>query len=226
MPAGHFRRLLLARTEILGGLAEGAAALCSGESISAAEICALAHDEAQRCESDHETWWFEAADAGKSIELPESEVAAGVRCYACGGTHYNVDCPSETTPSASAAALASYLRGSRTLASASAVIFELAFAHRTLLSAGLNGGRAFSGCLAANAAALERLSDACERALDALPPVEIAGLGDEASIARSLLFACVDSLANEAGLQENREGSDAGREIHSCWSSIFVWMFL
>ena len=58
-----------------------------------AELLALARVEARRCDSDAEAWWWEAASAGKTIDLPESEVAAGVRCHACGGMHSNRDCP-------------------------------------------------------------------------------------------------------------------------------------
>ena len=39
---------------------------------------------------------------------PASEVEAGVACYNCGGSHYNIDCPDELAVAPSAVALSAY----------------------------------------------------------------------------------------------------------------------
>jgi hypothetical protein len=258
LPAGSFRRCLLARTAIVEGLEAAAAVACSGNFVTApaAECLSLLAQERVRCQQDADEWWASAVAAGKSIELPASEVAGksamiplgssfhpsfplplptcarphpivvGVRCYGCGGTHYNVDCPEELTVSSEATALASQLRGSRTLAAASVVLRDLCFAHATLREAQLDGGDAYGGWVEAHSQRWLRLADACDGALEAAATLQgdtAAAAIEEARAARSLLFALIDSEASTAGLRARggagaeegaTEGADADERTY------------
>lgn len=209
LPMGAFKRTLLARTAVMEGLTAGIAAACSGASVTPESmlLLELTHNEAARCSDDAESWCKTAAEAGKSIELPQSEVEAGVRCYNCKGTHYNVDCPEDAAVSSSAVALAAYLRSAGTLGAAASVLGDVAFAARTLTKAGLDGGPAFSTLLGDNAKRLSALSDACDKALEVSGACGEPAASGDAETARSLLYALIDSEAAEAGLREDGSGS-------------------
>jgi len=181
-------------------LESAAATACSGRggvTAEAAEYLSLIADEKSRCERDHDGWRDAATAAGRTIELPESEVASGVRCYTCDGTHYNVDCPDSATAPPEALALSSFLKSSSLSASA-IVLRDIGFAHTTLMKAGLDGGDAYKACVRAHAERCMRLADACDRA--------VATGGDgEKETARSLLYAVVDGESGVAGLKDGGE---------------------
>lgn len=214
LPFGSFHRSLLAREEIMAGLNDGLCASRANVSPQLATLRELTRTAAERARASSDTWRTEATSAGKSIEVE------GISCYTCGGNHFNRDCPEECTgASSSALALASYLRSATCpLAAASAVLSDLSFASDTLLRAGLDGGDAFGNCVRENAKLFAELSEACDRALEASDAEERATTEAQASTARALLYAVVDSEAGEAGLQSlemgtNGVGLQAAREV-------------
>ena len=81
LPAGSFHRCLLAHAAVVGGLEDGVASACSGASLApkTMALLELAHAEGQRVARDADGWRATAAQAGRTIDLPESEVAAGGR---------------------------------------------------------------------------------------------------------------------------------------------------
>jgi len=229
LPMGSFNRCLLAREALLEGLEASAASSCSGDAVSpeAAQLLSMAADESARCTRDASLWLETAAGAGRSIELPAEEVAAGVRCYTCGGTHYNIDCPETAAAPPEALALAGFLKSARTLAAASAVLRDLSFASNTLLKAGLTGGDAYSACVAAHAQRCGELADACDRTLAAAGTLEDTASDsarlalDETRLARSLLFALVDSECGTAGLKDSSCGDgDGGMSLREAREAI------
>lgn len=212
LPYGSLTRCLLARTALLDALTASVEAACadSRESPPAQELLSLMRAEHSSSLKDADTWLAAAASAGKSIELPESEIRAGVRCYICGGTHYNTDCPQEAkVPSTAAQGLATYLRGAATFGAVAAVLLDLAFAFTTLRAAGLDGGDAFGQLVAHHNDRLPQLAAAVELAAQDESGAlrDAARAQEEAGIARSLLYAWVDGEAGEAGLQDVAEGT-------------------
>ena len=218
LPRGSFERCLLARATVLEGLEQAArqeakAALADSDTRKHASLRLLEKvtAEGKRCANDHAEWRTAVSAAGKTIDLPKSEIDAGVRCYACGGMHYNIDCPEELRVSNSAATLASYLRSTTSLAGASSVLTDLSFAATTLMKAGLHGGEPYGAMLGAHVQRLSVLADACDRALVASGRLSDAPetCKEEFETARSLLFALVDSESSDAGLKAV-QSSDAG----------------
>ena len=204
LPMGSFNRCLLARDTIVEALETAAASACSGVSVTAeaAEYLSLVVDENSNCERDAEMWRKAAAEAGRTIDLPESEVESGVRCYTCDGTHYNVDCPDEATAPPEALGLASFIKSSSLSASA-IVLRDLGFAHTTLVKAGLDGGDAYKACVKAHAERCMKLADACDKAVAAGD--SSGNTASEEETARSLLFALVDGESGVAGLKDGGE---------------------
>ena len=106
LPRGSLERCLLARAAVLEGIEAAANAELNAAIEDAARFdkantfLTLARAELEATKDDHPAWRAAADDAGLTIELPPSEVDAGVRCYNCGGTHYNVDVcvPLRTAP--------------------------------------------------------------------------------------------------------------------------------
>ena len=216
LPRGSFERCLLARSAILEGLeasakADQAKAALSDDSnweAATSSLLELLAEEREACLRKHDEWREAADAAGQTIDLPQSEIDAGVRCYVCGGIHYNVDCPEELAVSSNVQALVGYLRGASSLAGASTVLRDLSFAATTLSRAGLDGGKPFRAVLAAQSDALPALAAACDRAYEASSSRTSSSGGDstaraseEASTSRSLLFAAVDSESATSGLQ-------------------------
>ena len=215
LPMGCFSRCLLARSVIIEGM-ETAVAACSGSAMSpdGAELLALLADESARCTRDNADWLANAASAGKTIDLPETEAESGVRCYSCGGTHYNIDCPDDRTAPPEAQALASYIGSATSLAAASSVLHDVSFVASTLLKAGLDGGDAYSPCIRAHAERFEALVGACDRALatsDAVKTALTAAASTESTTAQQLLYAWVDSESGTSGLKET--GAEGGLSL-------------
>ena len=237
LPRGSFERVLLAREVLVQSLEAAAKSAVSGDEVSpsAAHLLSLVFDERARLKADTQAWSAACDSAGKTIDLPASEAAAGVSCYNCGGNHYNIDCPDELRASAEAQALAGYLRGAPTLAGCSIVLRDVAFSHATLLAAGLDGGCAYSDLIQAHALRWTAMADACDTALrasGALGPDTLAdaaaegaaaegaaaegaaaegAAAEEAKTARALLFAFVDSEASVAGLKDTGSTADGTR---------------
>ena len=245
LPAGSANRLLLARAAVIEGLEAGAAnAAANAESEATLSLLSLVNAEKQRCEADAEEWLASAAAAGITIDLPAAEVDAGVRCYSCGGLHYNVDCPDEASVAPEATALAGALRAG-SLAASATVLHSLCFAVLTLQRAGLDGGDAYRGLVGVHAVRLVELADACDLALEAVSggSSDVGGEGGsggggggtgggggggggggngndalaaaEASTASSLLYALVDSESGTAGLKSAAAADGAGEAVMS-----------
>ena len=197
LPRGSFDRCMLARRALLQSLEACAARAVSSEKVTpaAALLFSTVAKEVASIDADAAHWASEATSAGQTIDLPAEEVAAGVKCYVCGGNHYNIDCPDELSVSGEAQALASFLRAASPAASAT-VLRDLAFVHKTLLRAGLDGGRAYGGVVRVHAerwTAMAEQYDALES--DGAPAAEI-------ETARALLFAAVDAEGGVAGLKD------------------------
>ena len=210
LPLGVFSRCLLGREVVLAALEQCAE--------STPELRGLLAAESASCGSDHAAWLDQAAAAGKTIELPPDEIEAGVRCYSCGGTHYNVDCPKDASASPAANALASYLRDCSTLAAPAAIFRTMGWSHNTLLKAGLDGGNAYRGWVRAHASRWTLIADACDAALASVPQESI--MEEEAMTATSLLYAFVDAEAGVSGLLDKvsegmtlREGREKLEEV-------------
>ena len=126
---------------------------------------------------------------------------------------YCLQCPEELRVSPDALALAGYLRSSSSLAGASAVLRDLAFAATTLTRAGLEGGDAYGLMLGAHAKRLPELAEACEEVLALSSDAEAAAAKEAFGTARSLLFATVDAESSTTGLKA--AASTAGEQAES-----------
>ena len=206
LPRGSLERNLLARTAILDGLESAAGN--GATSAERDELRALLSAEKRRCAEDTAIWRTQCDAAGVTIDLPASEVEAGVACYNCGGSHYNIDCPDELAVAPSAVAISAYLRSTSTLAAAAAVLRDLAFVASTLVRAGLGGGAAYGELVSAHAARLPELADKCELVLTASEQSDDARAAEEYTTARSLLYAMIDSESGVAGLKSSAAAAD------------------
>jgi hypothetical protein len=232
LPMGSFRRLLLARSALLEAAGESIVAACSELTKAkdpkardaATSLEALISQEVRQASDDATEWLAAAERAGKTIELPAEQGAAGVSCYGCGGNHYNVDCPDDLSPSRDALTLSSHMRAARGALSqlgAAAPIFRcIGWSHATMASTSpeMNGGRAFQGWTSSHALRWTAISEALEHAFDcgvtcldagevflsvggALSDLEVAVARREAQTSFALLYAAIDSEAATAGLQ-------------------------
>ena len=145
--------------------------------LAARALLELLTEERDACSTTHGEWRSAADAAGQTIDLPQSEIDAGVRCYNCGGLHYNVDCPDELAVSSSFQALVGYLRGSSSLAGASTVLRDLSFAVTTLARAGLDAPETGSG-LRGRVLKADLLSVLLPQCCDAPADVDAGGDGE------------------------------------------------
>ena len=228
LPAGSFARLNRDRAALLDGLsaacfAAAFAARARGGSAQLDELRAAVAEEAATAAANSDAWAVAAAAAGKRIGLSEADAAAGAACYACGGAHYEVDCPDERAPSQAVGALAACLRGARgeaqALAGAAAVLRLWGWAHATARAAGLDegfgegvgeGAHPFEGWIASFSERWAAAADTAEAALDdaaAAEGVRASELADAYTTAASLLYGLVDSEASVAGLVDDDGGA-------------------
>ena len=225
LPAGSFARLNRDRAALLDGLsaacfAAAFAARARGGSARLDELRAAVAEEAAAAAATGDAWALAAAAAGKRIGLSEADAAAGAACYACGGAHYEVDCPSDRAPSQAVGALAACLRGARgeagSLAGAAAVLRLWGWAHKTAAEARLDdegvgaGAHPYEGWIASFSERWTAAADAAEAALDdaaAAEGVRASELADAYATAASLLYGLVDSEASVAGLVDDDGGA-------------------